>query len=141
MPMTSEIDVDRQLVLTRLVGPVSVAEVEEHNSDLAKDPRFRPYFRQLVDVSEMTKLFDSAAVGKSAEEHIFSPGARRAVVAPSDAAFGMSRMFAIQSESSGQTIQVFREMSEARRWLGLDLPLTERSQRQSPTTEQKSEAT
>ena len=119
MPMTSEIDVDRGLVLTRLVGPVSVTEVEEHNRDLAKDPRFKPHFRQLVDVSEMTKLFDAPAVGKSAEEHIFSPGARRAVVAPSDGAFGMSRMFAIQSESAGQTIQVFREMSEAKKWLGL----------------------
>ena len=115
--MISEIDVDRGLVLTRLVGPVSVAEVEAHNSDLAKDPRFKPHFKQLVDVTELTKLFDSESVKKSAEEHIFAPGVRRALVAPSDAAFGMSRMWAIQSERSGQRIEVFREMDQAKEWL------------------------
>ena len=119
MPMISEIDVDQGLVLTRLVGAVTVAEVEEHNRNLAKDPHFRPDFKQLVDVSEFTKLYDAAEVGKSAEEHIFSPGASRAVVAPSDAAFGMSRMFAIRSESAGQRIRVFREMNAAKEWLGV----------------------
>ena len=117
LPMISEIDVDRGLVLTRLVGPVSVSEVEEHNRNLAKDPKFKPHFKQLVDVTELTKLYDSEAVKRSAEEHIFSPGVRRALVAPSDAAFGMSRMWAIQSESSGQRIEVFRQLDQAKEWL------------------------
>lgn len=115
--MISEIDVDRGLVLTRLIGPVTPGEVDEHNRDLAKDARFRPHFKQLVDVTELTQLFDSVAVKQSAEEHAFSPGVRRAIVAPSDAAFGLSRMFAIQSESAGQTIQVFRAMHDAKEWL------------------------
>lgn len=119
MPMISEIDVERGLVLTRLVGPVTTSEVEEHNRNLAEDPQFEPHFRQLVDVTEMTTLHDSAAVKKSATVHAFSPGARRAVVAPSDAAFGMSRMFAIQSEMAGQRVEVFRTMSEAKAWLGV----------------------
>ena len=120
MPMTSEIDVDRGLVRTRLVGAVSVDEVEKHNHDLAKDPEFRPGFKQLVDLTRMTEiLYDLAAVRKSAEDHVFSPGARRALVAPTDATFGMSRMFAIQSEKAGQRIEVFRDMASAEAWLGL----------------------
>ena len=120
LPMTSEIDVDRRLVRTRLVGAVTVAEVEEHNRALALDPKFKPQFEQLVDLSGMTAiLYDLAAVRKSAGEHVFSPGVRRALVATSDAAFGMSRMFAMQSESEGQRIEVFRDMKEAEAWLGL----------------------
>jgi len=115
--MTSEIDVDRGLVFTRLVGPVSAAEVDEHNRNLAKDPQFNPRFRQLVDVTELTRLYDAGEVRKSAEEHVFSPGVRRALVASSEAAFGMSRMFAIQSESAGQKIGVFRDMETAKAWL------------------------
>lgn len=115
--MISEIDVDRGLVFTRLIGPVSDAEVQEHNTGLAKDPRFSPQFRQLVDVSEMTTLHDAADVRKSAEVHVFSPGVRRALVAPSEATFGMSRMWAIQSESVGQRIEVFRDMDTAKAWL------------------------
>jgi hypothetical protein len=115
--MTSEIDVDRGLVLTRLAGPVSAAEVDEHNRNLARDPRFNPQFRQLVDVTELTRLHDSSEVRKSAEEHVFAPGVRRALVAPSEAAFGMSRMFAIQSERVGQRIEVFRDMDTAKAWL------------------------
>ena len=118
--MLSEIDVDRRLVRTRLVGAVTVAEVEEHNRALGLDPKFKPEFEQLVDLSEMTAiLYDLAAVRKSATEHVFSPGVRRALVATSDAAFGMSRMFAMQSESEGQCIEVFRDMKEAEAWLGL----------------------
>ena len=118
--MTSEVDVERRLVRTRLVGAVTVEEVEEHNRALAQNPRFKPEFAQLVDLTGLTEiLYDVAAVRKSAEEHVFAPGVRRALVAASDAAFGMSRMFAMQSESVGQRIQVFRNMREATAWLGL----------------------
>lgn len=118
--MTSEIDADRRLVRTRLVGAVTVEEVEKHNHALAQDPRFKPEFEQLVDLTELTEiLYDAAAVTKSAKEHVFAPGVRRALVATSDAAFGMSRMFAMQSESAGQRIHVFRHMHEAAAWLGL----------------------
>lgn len=120
MPMTSEIDVDRELVLTRLSGEVTVAEVEKHNRDLGTNPRFRPHFKQLVDLTQLAGIpYDAADVRKSAEEHVFAPGARRALVAASEAAFGMSRMWAIQSELVGQKIEVFREMEAAKAWLAL----------------------
>src|SRR5687768_14083050 len=118
--MISEIDVDQRLVRTSLVGAVTVEEVEKHNRDLAGDPRFKPDFKQLVDLTQMTEiLYDSASVTKSAEHHVFAPGARRALVAASDATFGMSRMFAIQSERVGQRIEVFRDMNAATAWLGV----------------------
>jgi hypothetical protein len=120
LPVTSIIDVGRLLVLTRLIGAVTEQEVEDHNQSLRRDPLFNPRFRQLVDLSELTEiLFDSAAVEVTSREHVFAPGVRRAIVASSDAVFGMSRMFATQSESVGQTIHVFRDMDSANAWLGL----------------------
>ena len=46
------------------------------------------------------------------------------MVAHSDAAFGMARMYAIASEAEGQTIEVFREFDAAKAWLGVkgDVP-------------------
>ena len=95
-------------------------EVEDHNRRLGEDPRFKPHYRQLVDLGEMTEIvYDTAAVRTAAEHHVFAKGARRAVVTQSDAAFGMSRMWAIQSELVGQRVEVFRDMASARAWLGL----------------------
>ena len=120
LPISSEIDTEREIVLTRLDGVVPEDEVEDHNRRLGEDPRFRPHYRQLVDVSGLTEIaYDTGAVKRAAEKHVFAPGARRAIVAPSDAAFGMSRMWAIQSEPAGQRIEVFRDIEAAKAWLGL----------------------
>lgn len=98
---------------------MSEDEVEDHNRRLGEDARFVPHFRQLVDVTGLTEiLYDAAAVRKAAEKHVFAKGVRRAIVAASDAAFGMSRMWAIQSELKGQRIEVFRDMDSAKMWLG-----------------------
>jgi len=118
LPITSTIDTDKALVVTRLVGAVTVDEVEDHNHRLGIDPQFKPYFKQLVDLSEMTEImYDSAAVQDTSQRHVFMPGVKRALVALTDAVYGMSRMFATQSESAGQNIQVFRDMQSAKEWL------------------------
>jgi hypothetical protein len=116
--MISTIDARRGLVVTRLIGPVTEDEVEDHNSRLGIDPQFKPYYKQLVDLSELTEiLYDSEAVRDTAQRHVFLPGVKRALVAFTEAAYGMSRMFATQSESAGQNIRVFRDIASAEEWL------------------------
>jgi hypothetical protein len=68
--------------------------------------------RELTEIRVGAELISNAA-----HNQFFSPGVRRALVATSDAAFGMARMYAIQSESAGQTIEVFRDMNAAEAWL------------------------
>ena len=46
-------------------------------------------------------------------------GVKIAFVASSDAAFGMARMYQAFRAGSQASFHVFREMSEAREWLGL----------------------
>ena len=93
-------------------------ELREHGRLLRNDPEFQPDFRQLLDMSDTTEIrVGSEMVRDAARNQFFAPGVRRALVATSDVAFGMARMYAIASEHAGQTIEVFRDMNAAEAWL------------------------
>jgi hypothetical protein len=120
MPATYVIDSSRKLVTSRLWGAVSEEELHDHNQRLRTDPGFVADYRQLVDMTGLTEiLISTKVINQTSIDQFFAPGTKRALVASSDATFGMARMFALQSESVGQTIEVFREMRLAEEWLGL----------------------
>jgi len=118
LPASYTIDSDRKIVLSRIWGIATEDEIQEHGQRLRVDPEFRPDFRQLIDMSDVTEIrVGSEMVRDAARNQFFSPGVRRALVATSDVAFGMARMYAIASENAGQTIKVFRDMKAAQAWL------------------------
>lgn len=120
MPASYAIDTERKLVLSRIWGAPTEDEILDHGLRLRADPCFRPDFRQLLDMTELKEIQISPhKVRQAARDQFFSPGVRRALVAHSDAAFGMARMYALASEGEGQTIQVFREFDAAKAWLGV----------------------
>ena len=121
LPASYIIDTDRKLVITRIWGAATEDEIFDHGQRLRNDPQFQPDFRQLVDMSELTEIrVGSGLIRNASRNQFFAPGVRRAVVANSEAAFGMARMYAIASEEAGQTIQVFRDLSAAKAWLDID---------------------
>ena len=121
MPATYAIDAERKLVFSRIWGSPTEEEILDHGRRLRADPRFQPDFRQLLDMSELKEiLISTQSVRHAARDQLFSAGVRRALVAHSDAAFGMARMYALASEVEGQTIEVFREFCAAEAWLGLE---------------------
>ena len=121
MPASYEIDTEQRLVLSRISGAATQEEILDHGRRLRADPCFQPAFRQLLDMTELKEIrISSERVRQAAHEQFFSPGVRRALVAHSDAAFGMARMYALASENEGQTIEVFREFGAARAWLGVE---------------------
>jgi len=104
--------------MTRIWGAATEDEIRDHGQRLRNDPEFRPDFRQLVDMSDLTEIkVGSGLIMNASRNQFFSPGVRRALVATSDAAFGMARMYAIASENAGQTIEVFRDINAAEAWL------------------------
>ena len=118
MPATYEIDSAERVVRTRLWGVVTDDEVYDHNNRLRSDPKFHSDYRQLVDMCGITKAeVSSTMIGDTAINQFFEPGSRRAIIASDDAVFGLARMFALRSESVGQTIEVYRERSRAEEWL------------------------
>jgi hypothetical protein len=76
----------------------------------------------LLDVSGSTSLATRPAAEIKMVAEFLGPyaeriGGRVAVVAPTDVAFGLSRMGAVHSEGVGIAARVFRDRDEALAWL------------------------
>lgn len=120
MPAIYEIDHKRRLVTSRLWGTVSDEEIHDHNTRLRNDSQFDPSYRQMVDLTGITEIkVATSTINETSLDQFFNPGTRRAMVAASDATFGMARMFALRAEGLGQTIEVFRDWPQAEEWLGI----------------------
>ena len=118
MPTSYRIDPSRGLVLSRAWGILSSEEMQDHYHRLLTDPGFRSSYRQLGDLRAVTEFtVGSWAMVETAAAPIFDAGTRRALVAPSDLGYGLSRMFAVYSERTEQDVRVFRDMAEAAAWL------------------------
>jgi hypothetical protein len=115
------IDTPRRLVLTTACGALTDEESRTHVRELTADPEFDPSFRQLADFREVTSVeLTNAGVRAVARKNPWKAGARRALVCDQNVLFGIARMFELLSDGGEDEIQVFREMSDAQAWLGLD---------------------
>jgi hypothetical protein len=108
-------------VRTECVGDITMPEVHAHFRALEADPATPAQLNVLLDMSRMTSLPESdqlqAIVGDIRRlEPKVSWGAC-AIVATSDALFGMSRMFEVFAERQFSRTRVFREPEKALRWL------------------------
>jgi len=123
MPWSYEIVPAERLVVSHFHGVVTDADVDEHERTVPADPAFDPCFRQLVDLSEVERITFGFAKLRSAAEHpIFEGRQRRAILAPKDMVFGLARTYEAYSGIAGQNVHVFRERSEAIRWLSGPTP-------------------
>jgi hypothetical protein len=123
MPVSYVIDVEQRLVRSRAWGVLSDEDLITHYRAIAADPLFEPTFSQLGDLRDVTGVsLNATTIRSESTLLVFDRAARRALVASSDLAFGISRMYAQQAEAAPQNIQVFRDMREAERWLALTAP-------------------
>jgi hypothetical protein len=119
MPVRHSIDLGPPLVYTTFSGHVTDADLREHLVALLADERFYPMMPELVDLTDVTDVsVTSAMVEASARWLLHSPLARRAIVAPTDVLFGLSRMYQLyRDDLSGDTLKVFRTRERALEWL------------------------
>jgi hypothetical protein len=114
------IDKRQKLVVTTASGILTLADILDHQQRLLKDKDFDPGFSQLINFNAVKKFAVSTRdVRRLAGKSIFSPDARRALVAEkSDLVFGFSRMFEIIRDLRGDhRIRVFRDREQALAWL------------------------
>jgi len=120
MAITYQIDPAAKLVHTRVEGRVSLEDMLSHAHLLKSDPAFRPDYSNLIDLSHFTgtDLQEDAmkAFARGLQGEIFAKSSKRAVVAPSDSAFDLSRRFQ-SMRSDSDNFQVFHTMDEALHWL------------------------
>ena len=119
MPAHYKIDKERRLVMTTVFGVATMADGLAHQEKLRKDPDFDPSFSQLMDYTHVVRFEITAEdVRTLAQQSIFSPHSRRAMLVSGDLAFGLARMFEALRESFGeQGIRVFRNLDDALDWV------------------------
>jgi len=99
---------------------VDFADFEKHLNALAADTDFRSDMRELlVDNDAVTDEFDISQIMSFKHSHVWGKGAKRALVANSDLAYGLFRMFQLTADGEHGEISLFRDINEARQWLGL----------------------
>jgi hypothetical protein len=118
MPAEYSIDPQRKLVTCSVWGVLTGDELTRHYEEIRADPRFESTYAQLADLSRTERIaMDRTTVRSEAQIPVFSSESRRAFVAPTDAQFGMARMFGMYAEDVGQNVRVFRDMDSALEWL------------------------
>jgi hypothetical protein len=115
------VDPERRLVEVRATGTVTDDDVLGIDNRMRSDPSIDPGFDQLVDASGATEaaLTSKRIQTITASAPFLSTSSRRAIVAPTDLGFGMSRMFELYRGELAGEIRVFRTRSEALAWLGM----------------------
>ena len=122
MPVRSVIHKQKQLVVTIEEGRVTFCDMLANHDRLLSDPDFNPEFNQLSDATLATDTDLSASNARTLyDRKVFSPTARRAVVAPSEFTYGVARMLQTYIELSkyGPVVEVFRDRASALTWLGI----------------------
>jgi hypothetical protein len=124
MPIEHRYDPALRTLFLEFSGEVSEAELVDTARKLAADPSIPPGHRELVDLSRIQNTdVTSAALRRVA--HIYTESDKRpedsrvAIVAPGDLYYGLSRMYEAFRRSSPVEIRVFRELGEARAFLGI----------------------
>lgn len=120
MPASFRIDLVRKLVSTTISGVITFEEVVALAVALKGDPLFHPAFAELLDLRQATfsslTFQELRLLARTIDP--FSSTALRAIVATDDLIYGTSRMYqAVRDQENN--IQVFRNLEDARRWLGL----------------------
>jgi hypothetical protein len=120
MSTTFRIDTGLGVIFTTCTERVSDPEALSYLRAVAKHPDYSPAFKHLIDCTQVEAFEISADLTRSvAQKKLFSSRSCCAIVAPQDHIYGMARMFELQHSGS---VQVFRDLASAEKWLGLDAP-------------------
>jgi hypothetical protein len=75
---------------------------------------------QLSDARDVTSTVPAEGIRELASNTPFGEGSRRAIVVTSDVVFGVSSMYELRQLEGGADVKLFRDIQEARAWLGLE---------------------
>jgi hypothetical protein len=128
MPIEHRIDHRRRLVVARVTGTLTDAEIFGYQRDVWSRADVKGY-DELVDMSAAERVAlpstdrVQALAALSAGMDPKAPPSRFAIVAPRDFEFGLGRMYGAHREldpRSTKQVGVFRSRAEALAWLGLE---------------------
>lgn len=124
MPISYSIDKNLGAVFTTASGRLTEEELLADKQKLTADPDFSPGLVELSDIRAVTDLAITpegvARMVMQDEEDADKLGSHKlAIVVSKEVAFGLGRMYESMTQNNMPNVQIFREMEEARDWLGL----------------------
>ncbi|MFT5656679.1 MAG: hypothetical protein ACI9XU_002407 [Arenicella sp.] len=120
--MSYSIDIDalNSLVIVKYWNIMSSAEFLDYIAEMEASGPFEAQYRFLMLLHPDLQLTVSTkAVRKAAQRmEVFSENAARVIVAPSSLAFGLGRLFSLESEHATDRYSIVRSVPEACQILG-----------------------
>jgi len=127
VPIAYRIDHEKKIVLARGYGLFSPGDVFDYQTKAWADPGVAGY-DELIDMTPVAEVSLPSAhriqelASVAARMDVANQRSRFAIVAPTDLAFGLGRMFKVYREADergSKAVGVFRTLAEALRFLGL----------------------
>jgi len=127
MPIDYLVDTEHRVVFTVALGAFSVGDAINHMDRLRADARFSPAFNQIADFDDVDEvLLSGLDVRTFAQQTVFSPVSRRALVVAKPIGYGLGRMFTTLRELAGEPhLAIVRTLAEAADWTRIDLRVAE----------------
>jgi len=121
LPRDLKIDPHLKLVHSIYYGELEDSDLSEQRSQISNHPDFKPDFSYILDCSGVTKLKVSTAAVRdcATSPNLFARGALRVMVAPTEAIFGLSRMYQMLAENTRPNLQIVRTLEDAYKVLGI----------------------
>jgi hypothetical protein len=119
-----KIDKDLGLLVIKYEGKTTIAQIAEMLARIIKDPDYSRGLNILSDLRELTSSYTYEQM-HSVVDGFPDPGelvstTKSAVVVSKEVTYGMGRIWAsITEDRTVATAQVFRNMDDALKWLGL----------------------
>ena len=116
MPIQIRQDVDRGILIAAFSQRVTVDDLRASMAAAVDIPGYLDGVPMLLDLSALTDVpvtKDWIELGRLLKEAPVPLGTRRAIVAPSDLYFGLSRMMQAYAEGAPARYDVFRTMDDA----------------------------
>jgi hypothetical protein len=130
VPIAYRIDHEKKIVLARGYGVFSPGDVFDYQRTAWSDPGVAGY-NELIDMTHVAEVSLPSAqriqelASVAARMDVANVPSRLAIVAPTDLAFGLGRMFKVYREADERgtkEVGVFRTLDEALLFLGLKQP-------------------
>lgn len=125
MPILHTINEEYELVVSLWVGEISDSDLLPSYKKLYENGKWRPGFAEIVDlrnaqmigitgegVRQLASLIQHHTTGKCEDF-------KTAVIAPKEIPLGMARIYKVHSDESLESVQVFRDLNRAFKWLGV----------------------
>lgn len=112
---------DRQLLISRLSGRVTLDDFLDMRRAAGADARFDATHDQLIDLRGSQLVISTNDIMTLASSSIANAEVRRALVGTEGLVYGLARMYGAYREISTEkdTTRVFRTLRDACEWLGV----------------------